>query len=209
MKIYKETAENDKAGIVSPGSAAWERFKKDRMALLGTLGIAFLMLLSLLAPFICNQRPFILYTDGRLSFPFIRYLFAPEGNERVIEQIFNYFMLFIPVLLIVPRIVSRKLQCRTIIAVFAVMLAIPFFTVKPVLEKKDWRAECSDLKNGGFSVFAPFRYAPNENVSKPYEYPSLLHPLGTDHNGRDVLARMVYGARVSIAVGILARLLPS
>lgn len=30
------------------------------------------------------------------------------------------------------------------------------------------------------------------------------HPLGTDHVGRDYLSRIIYGARVSLAVGLLA-----
>lgn len=34
--------------------------------------------------------------------------------------------------------------------------------------------------------------------------PSLDHPFGTDHLARDVAARVVYGARVSLAVGTLA-----
>ena len=34
--------------------------------------------------------------------------------------------------------------------------------------------------------------------------PSARHPLGTDETGRDVWARLVYGARVSLAVGLLA-----
>jgi peptide/nickel transport system permease protein len=33
---------------------------------------------------------------------------------------------------------------------------------------------------------------------------SLAHPLGTDENGRDVLARLLYGGRVSLLVGIAA-----
>ncbi|MFB3897505.1 MAG: ABC transporter permease [bacterium] len=34
--------------------------------------------------------------------------------------------------------------------------------------------------------------------------PSLEHPFGTDKLGRDVASRVVYGARVSLIVGILA-----
>jgi peptide/nickel transport system permease protein len=33
--------------------------------------------------------------------------------------------------------------------------------------------------------------------------PSLAHPLGTDELGRDVLVRLLYGARVSLAVGLI------
>ncbi len=34
--------------------------------------------------------------------------------------------------------------------------------------------------------------------------PSREHPMGTDELGRDIFARVVYGARVSLAVGVLA-----
>jgi peptide/nickel transport system permease protein/oligopeptide transport system permease protein len=34
--------------------------------------------------------------------------------------------------------------------------------------------------------------------------PSLAHPFGTDTLGRDELARVVYGARISLAVGVIA-----
>ena len=37
--------------------------------------------------------------------------------------------------------------------------------------------------------------------------PSWAHPLGTDDLGQDVLARMLYGGRISIAVGVMAMLI--
>lgn len=40
-----------------------------------------------------------------------------------------------------------------------------------------------------------------------HQGPSREHPLGTDHLGRDMLARTMYGGRISIAVGITAMLI--
>ena len=36
--------------------------------------------------------------------------------------------------------------------------------------------------------------------------PSLAHPLGTDDLGQDLLARMIYGGRISLSVGVAAML---
>ena len=37
--------------------------------------------------------------------------------------------------------------------------------------------------------------------------PSLAHPLGTDDLGRDILARVLYGGRISLAVGLAAMMM--
>ncbi|HEY5133486.1 MAG TPA: ABC transporter permease [Candidatus Krumholzibacteriaceae bacterium] len=37
-----------------------------------------------------------------------------------------------------------------------------------------------------------------------YVAPCLTHPLGTDKFGRDVLSRVIYGARISLMIGLLA-----
>lgn len=58
----------------------------------------------------------------------------------------------------------------------------------------------------GFSIFAPFLVSKDiskvdlMNISMA---PSKEHILGTDEMGRDVFARLVYGGRVSLTVGIL------
>src|SRR5713101_8954489 len=58
------------------------------------------------------------------------------------------------------------------------------------------------------AIFAPF-IAPYDpiltNSAKPLFSPSFVeHLLGTDHLGRDILSRLVYGARISVTVGFLA-----
>ena len=42
------------------------------------------------------------------------------------------------------------------------------------------------------------------NVMGRLQHPSREHILGTDELGRDMLCRLVYGARASLAVGVLA-----
>jgi peptide/nickel transport system permease protein len=44
------------------------------------------------------------------------------------------------------------------------------------------------------------------DFSAQMQGPSLAHPLGTDDLGQDLLARMIYGGRISLAVGITAML---
>ena len=57
------------------------------------------------------------------------------------------------------------------------------------------------------AVFAPW-IAPYDpyysDYTATYQGPSREHWMGTDDLGRDVFARVVYGARVSLTVGILA-----
>jgi len=57
------------------------------------------------------------------------------------------------------------------------------------------------------AIFAPILapYDPNAiNVHHILEPPSLAHPFGTDELGRDILSRVVYGSRISLAVGFVA-----
>jgi len=54
-------------------------------------------------------------------------------------------------------------------------------------------------------VIAP--YDPNAMLYDMIGAPSWAHPLGTDDLGRDLLSRLIYGARVSLFVGVSTVLL--
>ena len=41
-----------------------------------------------------------------------------------------------------------------------------------------------------------------QNLASRLQPPSLAHPLGTDQFGRDVLTRLVYGARISLGIAV-------
>ena len=58
------------------------------------------------------------------------------------------------------------------------------------------------------AVFAPW-LAPHDPLEQHIatarlEPPSAEYPLGTDELGRDLLSRLVYGARISMRIGFIA-----
>src|SRR5205814_7331164 len=55
-------------------------------------------------------------------------------------------------------------------------------------------------------VLAPMPYT-RTNFGRLNEPPSHDYPLGTDALGRDLLSRMIYGARVSMLVGLGAQVI--
>jgi peptide/nickel transport system permease protein len=53
------------------------------------------------------------------------------------------------------------------------------------------------------NFLAPYDYTA-QNMANRYAPPGGAALLGTDHLGRDVLSRLMYGARISLAVGIIS-----
>ena len=51
---------------------------------------------------------------------------------------------------------------------------------------------------------SPIEVDTSEMVNTARQPPSAEHPFGTDTLGRDVLSRVIYGARISLSVGLLA-----
>lgn len=60
---------------------------------------------------------------------------------------------------------------------------------------------------GGVIVMPPHPFSPLESIRIPDEpppaHPRLRHPLGTDDRGRDILARLVYGFRISLSFALI------
>jgi microcin C transport system permease protein len=62
------------------------------------------------------------------------------------------------------------------------------------------------IKQHGWLIFAPIRFS-YDNINYKIKTPAPSKPtlenlLGTDDNGRDVLARLIYGIRISLIFGI-------
>ena len=59
----------------------------------------------------------------------------------------------------------------------------------------------------GTALFAP-QIAPHDPIDQAFTEqlrpPSPTHPFGTDEFGRDILSRVLYGARIALVVGVLS-----
>ena len=55
-------------------------------------------------------------------------------------------------------------------------------------------------------IFSPYTYD-EMNLTQINRLPSAAHLLGTDKFGRDILVRIMYGARISLSVGVAAAVL--
>jgi len=61
------------------------------------------------------------------------------------------------------------------------------------------------------AIFAPFitPYDPIAlDMTSTLHPPSFVHPFGTDHLGRDVFARVLYGARIDLQIGAIGVAVP-
>jgi peptide/nickel transport system permease protein len=78
--------------------------------------------------------------------------------------------------------------------------------------RRDWLAMISLVVMLVFilgAIFAPYLTPYPEqgrgepNVAEKLQEPSLKHPLGTDRMGRDLLAQILFGGRISLSIGFI------
>jgi len=189
----------------SPFRLAAARFFSDRLAAAGFFFIVFLFAVAVLAPLIANGKPLLTDLGGPLRSPALRDFFAPDCQEALVERLFNFFLPAIPaawICIILTRR-SRPGVRLTVLTVLLTLIALPFIFSKSVSDHTDWR-EWKAREPGSLCVFTVCPVGPYETSSDTYAPPSRAHFFGTDQVGRDVFARMIYGTRISLAVGLLA-----
>jgi peptide/nickel transport system permease protein len=203
----KEIKEKSKWGV-SYGELVRREFFKNRLNIVCLVFIIFLFAVAILAPFLANDKPFVIRIDGRLHFPLFRALGSSDYS------IFLAAIVACVQLLLIRRNRRRidpsirgSVLWRQICISSSVIIAgiVLFFVFVPRrLDATDYKGMVASGKAGS-AVFAPIPYGYGRTELKVREQPpSKEHWLGTDDVGSDVLCRLVHGSRISLSVGFVA-----
>jgi microcin C transport system permease protein len=141
---------------LSPGRRAWQRFRRNRLGYWSLVLFVALVLVSLFAELVSNDRPLIVRYQGQTYFPMWQ-----DYPEKTFGGDFNTSTDYLD-----PFIRERI------------------------------------TTGGNWAIYAPNPYGPKTlnyfarepNPSKP----TWDNLLGTDDRGRDLLAQLIYGFRVSV-----------
>jgi peptide/nickel transport system permease protein len=206
---------------LSYGALVWGQLRKNPVAIFGLWSIAGLFLLAIFLPLLCLNVPLLLIDQAGLRLPLVTELFNRLLFESAVDIFFNLLMLLAPLYLAAFWLGRRAGQgsARLLLALvalhsllFAAMTqerivgtANPLYHRAPLV---DWQARVAARQAAGESVFAIFPpYPTNYRATDPgasVQPPSRSHWFGTDVEGRDVFARMLYGTRISLTIGVVA-----
>ncbi|MGC4397196.1 ABC transporter permease [Hydrogenophaga sp. T2] len=140
----------------SPGRRAWQRFKRNRLGYWSLVLFCVLVVASLCAELLSNDRPLIVRYEGKTHFPIVQDL--PE-------------------------------------TVFGGDFQTPTDYLDPFIRERI-------TQGGNWALYAPNPYG-SQTINYFAEQPNPSGPsranwLGTDDRGRDLLAQLIYGFRVSV-----------
>ncbi len=203
-----KTNQRQKEWGVSYGEMVWHEFAKSKFTLFWLGVIIILFLVAVFAPFIANDKPFVIRIDGRLHFPLLRNLGASDYSIFLAAIIgFIQFLLILRNRKRVdPSIRGGVLWRQIIISSFTLLIGIVllYVFIPRRLDATDYKSMIVSGKATG-AVFAPVPYGYGRTDLKVREQPpNAQHWLGTDDVGSDVLCRLIHGSRISLSVGFVA-----
>ena len=173
----------------------WENFKRNRRGYVSLCLFAVLFFVSLFAEFIANDKPLYLRFDGKSYFPaFVTYpdtAFGEKGDPNLMGTAADFRD--DPYL---NELLAKK-------GAWMIWPPIPFrYDTRvsrppaPFPSKPTWALTAEDCKKAIEGNFAKC-----DDVEANW--------LGTDQQGRDVVARLIYGFRISVLFGLTLTLLSS
>jgi peptide/nickel transport system permease protein len=217
-----DSLEEAAPGRLSYAALVWAELSRNRTAVAGIRCIAALFLIAVYVPLISFNQP-LLWNDGTgWRSPFFPALFNRLLFENSIDVFFNLLFVLSPAYVFFYRLAVGRHRIdrgRAVLWLSAIQLLVylalapqrlggfdnPLYHSASVV---NYRTEAQRLSESGHPPSALFPlHAYGYRETNPLESvnpPSAKHWLGTDTEGRDVLARMLYGVRISLTIGVVA-----
>jgi peptide/nickel transport system permease protein len=223
MTTSPETSEPARIGYFT---LVLRELKKNRIAVFGVYAVLGLVVVAVYAPVLCSNQPF-LYRDARgWSSPWLGSLFDRLVFESSVDIFFNLLLVLSLPAAVGYAVARRRFGVRFphvrrrlvtgFLLTFVILFTLitperlgpfenPFHHSKSVMNYRSLVETATGEARPSVAVFPPSRFSYREtDPGRSLLRPSLLHPFGTDTAGRDVLARMLYGTRISLTIGVVA-----
>ena len=218
---------------VRPPDSQWSivarQFRRKRSAVWGLRITVALVLLAIYAPVIASSIPFVWQEPGgSLQLPWLTRLFDVNAWEHGIDRFFNlllvavtlWFVVRLLLLLVRDRserdrvrsITRRWFIAATCLVAVIQLLGWGLLTSDPVVDYRAreaaWKAEGKE----GIAIRPPVPYSYRDQLPTVddkfrgfFDFErGEVHLLGTDEIGRDIFARILYGTRISLTIGLIA-----
>ena len=186
----------------------WQQFSSNYINLACMWFLIFLFTVAVFAPFIANDKPFVIHIDGEIYFPLFSSLTA------------NDYSVFLAAIAGVCMVLLIRWNNRNVdpflrsgvlwrqICICLTVFVICITSVQTLLPRKlnatDYKSMLkSGQATGGVFTIVPYGYGRTE-LKVLQQPPSKEHWLGTDDVGSDVLCRLIHGTRISLSVGFVA-----
>jgi peptide/nickel transport system permease protein len=189
------------------GRAYW----RSSLTRLASAWAILLLFLTIFVPFLANDAPYTVLIAGRRYFPLFRNL-SREDLIWLVAAAAGLGCLWVYV-----RTGKRKLEIEQLRALrfkkFAWIGAVGLAFILVIgAFKSDYQDQNNyhDLARSNqlqSPLFAPLQWGYQDQEVKAYSMPGDGHLMGTDWTGRDVLARILWGARVVLEIGLVSEVI--
>ena len=208
----------------APARTFWARaaavYRSRALNRIAIMWVLALIVLAIIVPFIANSAPYtclIADDDGVLhrQFPLFRNLVRVD--LILLVAAFAAVLAYVIYRLIERRggdiEVRRAARLRWLGSLFlltALTCGAIYAFKGDFLDTRDYH-DPAQLKQVSSAVYPPLRwgYKDQEPLARGelFSYPSRHHLLGTDGNGRDALARLLWSSRVVLAIGLVSEVI--
>lgn len=171
----------------------WRNFRSNKRAYWSMVIFGILFGLSLFAEFLANDKPILVQYRGSYYTPIFNFYSEKEfGGDFATEAVYRY----------------PEVECLIVTGGLDICFDDP---EGYIADAQDGLVEGAAIEQG-WMIWPPIRYSFNTQVEGPGAAPSpptKQNWLGTDDTKRDVVARVIYGFRLSILFTIIVTVISS